>query len=72
MRTFGLIAIIVGGALYFWCTEAEKGVEPLPPGVEAIDAVRRYPMGRLELGRYAGVAVGATGLLLVFMPTGRA
>ncbi len=72
MRKVGLVLLVVGGALYWWCAQAERGVEELPPGIEPFEAVTRYPMGRLELGRYGGVAMAATGLLLVFMPTGRA
>jgi hypothetical protein len=72
MKKVGLAFVLIGGGLFFWCGQQLEGLDPVPQGVEPLDALKYYPAARFETGRYAGMAVLATGLLLFFMPTGRA
>ena len=70
MRTFGLALVILGIAGFIWCGGELSGLEPVPEGT-SIGKSLEYKSGRLEVGRYAGMASAALGLLLVLAPQGR-
>jgi hypothetical protein len=70
VRTFGLILIGVGIALYYVSNQrlAEEG--PVPPGL-SIEESLEYPAARYEIGEYAGAMLGGLGVLLMMFPKGR-
>jgi hypothetical protein len=72
MKTLAAVMMLLGGGAYYWCSQQASALEPVPHGVEIVDALKYYPAARFEVGRYAGMACFATGLVLFFMPSGRA
>ncbi len=72
MRTFGLLLLIAGVALFLYTSDRLGSVEPLPEG-EGLDVGEslEHPAGKLQAGRYAGVGLALFGLLLLLFPKGR-
>lgn len=70
MRTFGLLLIVAGMLAFFYCSSRMSSEAPVPEGATVRESLE-YPGGRLDLGRYAGLATAGAGALLAFFPRGR-
>jgi hypothetical protein len=71
MRNFGLSLMLIGAIGFLYCSSEIEHTEPMPPNVDVVEGVRFYPRGRLEVGRFAGVAGVAIGLLMAAASKGR-
>jgi hypothetical protein len=70
MRTFGLVLLVAGVVGFFYCSSQLEKAEPLPAEI-SISKSLDYPAGRFEVGRYASVAAGFCGVILLMFPQGR-
>jgi hypothetical protein len=70
MRNFGLALVVLGIAAFIWCSHEMNGLDPVPEETSITKSLE-YKSGRMEVGRYAGMATAALGLLLVLAPQGR-
>lgn len=70
MRTFGLALLVAGIAGYYYCSQQLKTLEAVPEGISISDSFR-YPAGKMEVGRFAGAALGGIGVLFLMFPQGR-
>jgi hypothetical protein len=70
MRTFGLLLLVAGIAGFFYCSSQLEKLDPVPEDLSITQALK-YPAGKMEMGRFAGAAVGAVGVLFLMFPQGR-
>lgn len=65
MRSFGLIAMMLGILGFFYCSSRASALEPVPAG-KSIGETLDYEAGRWELARYGCGGAAMVGLLLFF------
>jgi drug/metabolite transporter (DMT)-like permease len=70
MRTLGAFLILIGIIGFVYCSTQLSKTSPVPPGRTIMETLD-YPAGRLELGQYAAVVVGAVGALITILPRER-
>ena len=70
MRNFGMLMVVAGIVGFFYCSSELSKHEPVPEGL-SMSRSWEYPAGKLEVGRYAGVAAAFVGVLFVMAPQGR-
>jgi hypothetical protein len=70
MRTFGYVLLIAGCFAAYQCHQRMQSLPPLPEGYN-IEQSLSTDRGKMEVGRFAGAAVAAIGLVLAFFPEGK-
>jgi hypothetical protein len=70
MRTFGILAIVLGILGFVYAGDQMKKYDPVPPGLTALESLD-YPAGRWEITRYGAAALAGFGLLMAMFPKGR-
>lgn len=70
MRLSGLVLLVGGLLLFFYCSTRMSGLTPVPPEVPLGDYLD-YEAGKWELYRYGAALVALVGALLSLFPKGR-
>ena len=70
MRLSGLVLLVGGVLLFFYCSTQMSGLAPVPSDVPLGDYIE-YEAGKWELYRYGAALLALIGALISLFPKGR-